>query len=658
MVVAIAFSASSLRADIHTYPVYPSDVIPRDYAYAVRVTQGEKHLPVIVYNRTDKSPAGRTRGGDVNRRFCEFEFDGGEVRVDIRVTEDVKSYSVFPARLALRHAFNEGVISVWVTKPTLFGVRLNDYDKTILSIFAEAPETDVPPKGKPRCLYVDRWLEDGVIQTWDYDEVYIAPGAILNSRVMIRNHNTYVHGRGMVLDPLSDIFRHKSSSCPVQVFNVGENVSGVRVRDIKIVDARSYNFTSWYGVAPRFENVKALSSALCTDGMVMGGKGFSVDGAWLYVGDNALVCGSDGISVKNAVLGTSCAAIFPQGNVVATLEDIDVFRCGEGLLNNYFNGVVPAGKTPQDLGHTTADVTVRRLSGIDCTDLSHFFLGRNMGVKQKRYRFENVVLPTAREAQVILQNDPVQYLVTSNYLFETSGFCIDGEKRPFAANEITGAEFGRFVPVQAEPANPPLPEWPSRVEVNWTCPYKAVRNGRTVRDCRLIARDKGTGRLVARRPPDVKPNCNLVRERWTRQSVWQRYPNWDVDLGATEETASGGRIYRLTSMIWNTGMVATFTDCALGLGAGTYHLAFDFRAKHAATDLKGEIDATIFSDDWSVVRRTPTPTETWSHVELDFDLPIAEADDLVAIRITTPVPLAELELKDISLVFKGQSKKE
>ena len=55
MVVAIAFSASSLRADIHTYPVYPSDVIPRDYAYAVQVCQGETKKPLVVYNHCEKS---------------------------------------------------------------------------------------------------------------------------------------------------------------------------------------------------------------------------------------------------------------------------------------------------------------------------------------------------------------------------------------------------------------------------------------------------------------------------------------------------------------------------------------------------------------------------------------------------------------------------
>ena len=150
------------------YPEYDAR-IERDYAYAVCVTQGAEQRRLVVYNHCEKSAlTKRTRGGDVNRRFCEFAFDGGTVRVDIAVCEDVKSYAVFPSRLGLKSAFRDGVLSVWLDKPALFGVRLNDYDKTILSVFAEAPEdpSTVPQKGAPGVMYVEGWVdppgEDGV----------------------------------------------------------------------------------------------------------------------------------------------------------------------------------------------------------------------------------------------------------------------------------------------------------------------------------------------------------------------------------------------------------------------------------------------------------------------------------------------------------------
>ena len=80
---------------IVAYPEYPKEV-ERDYAYAVRVSQGAERRRLVVYNHCEKSAlTTRTRGGDVNRRFCEFAFDGGPVQVDVAVCEDVKSEPCF-----------------------------------------------------------------------------------------------------------------------------------------------------------------------------------------------------------------------------------------------------------------------------------------------------------------------------------------------------------------------------------------------------------------------------------------------------------------------------------------------------------------------------------------------------------------------------------
>jgi len=165
---ALPFAALDAHGGVVVYPEYDAR-IERDYAYAVRVWQGSEKKRLVVYNHCEKSMlTTRTRGGDVNRRFCEFAFDGGPVQVDVAVCEDVKSYAVFPSRLGLKSAFQDGVISVLVDRPCNFGIRLNDHDKTILSVFADAPEdpAKVPKKGDPKVLYVEGWVdpprEDGV----------------------------------------------------------------------------------------------------------------------------------------------------------------------------------------------------------------------------------------------------------------------------------------------------------------------------------------------------------------------------------------------------------------------------------------------------------------------------------------------------------------
>ncbi|MBQ1345124.1 MAG: dockerin, partial [Kiritimatiellae bacterium] len=243
-----AFAISAAMASFGGVVVYPEyDArIERDYAYVVRVSQGPEKKRLVVYNHCEKSAlTTRTRGGDVNRRFCEFAFDGGPVRVDIAVCEDVKSYAVFPSRLGLKSEFKNGVISVWVEKPAMFGIRLNDYDKTILSVFADAPEdaAKVPRKDDPGVMFVDGWTdataEDGVITVVPpLREVYIAPGAVLNARLVVKSKGAYVHGRGMILDPMSDIFRFDQTKNTRRGF-LNVSAEGVVVEDVKLVDART-----------------------------------------------------------------------------------------------------------------------------------------------------------------------------------------------------------------------------------------------------------------------------------------------------------------------------------------------------------------------------------------------------------------------------------
>ena len=90
--VLAMFAVASLTsaAGIVVYPEYDAR-IERDNAYEVQVSQGGEQRRLTVYNHCEKSILHpRTRGGDVNRRFCEFAFDGGPVRVEIAFCEDVK----------------------------------------------------------------------------------------------------------------------------------------------------------------------------------------------------------------------------------------------------------------------------------------------------------------------------------------------------------------------------------------------------------------------------------------------------------------------------------------------------------------------------------------------------------------------------------------
>ena len=672
-----AIAACAAFGGIVVYPEYPA-AIERDYAYAVRVSQGKEKKRLVVYNHCEKSAlTGRTHGGDVNRRFCEFAFDGGPVRVDIAVCEDVKSYAVFPSRLKLRNSFKNGIITVELDKPAMFGIRLNDYDKTILSIFAEAPEdpAKVPQKGAPGVMYVDSWTdppgEDGVTTIDDpIKEVYIAPGAVLNSRLVVKSEGCYVHGRGMILDPLSDIFRFDQTKNTKRGFlNVSNH--GVTLEDVKLVDSRTFNYCTWFKDVT-FRNVKALSSMMCSDGITCGGRDFVVDGAWLYVGDNALVVSGikGGAKLSNVAIGTSCNAIFPQGsNAGVTMENIDVFRADEGFVKNSYNGVLRRNTKwnemnsgvakkepgPQDLKHQSQEFFLKNVSAVDCVLFSRFFVGGNMGTLPKTFAFENLSIPWptgSAEWQSVgkrgkflvnIMHDSAKFLDTDNYTIGLTNFWVAGERIESMPEGSVKNPDRAAISVASTRGAPAVPVVADRHEVNWTCPYKCYIGASLQHDVRKVSPKVGERRLE--QPANGE---NLLADRPSTRSAWQRCPSWLVKFDATTKDGDA-RVYRLTQCEKGAGMLNIVTDAFLRHGNGKYHLAFDARAKSEG-EVPFEVNFTS-NEKKTVAKFTLANDGDWHHLEmdlaLDYDLAVT---DLAAFFLKCLSPADEVCFKNLSLV--------
>ena len=674
---ALPFAALVAHGGVVVYPEYDAR-IERDYAYVVRVSQGAERRRLVVYNHCEKSALTlRTRGGDVNRRFCEFEFDGGPVRVDIAVCEDVKSYAVFPSRLGLKSEFRNGVISVFLDRPCNFGIRLNDYDKTILSVFADAPEdpAKVPKKGAPGVMYVEGWVdppgEEGVTFVEDpVKEVYIAPGAVLNSRLIVKSKGAYVHGRGMMLDPFSDIFRFDQTKNTRRGF-LNVVADGVVVEDVKLVDARTFNYCSWAKDVV-FRNVKAMASMMCSDGMTNGGRNLRVEGAWLYVGDNALVVsGIKGDALyRDVAIGTSCNAIFPQGsNEGVVMENIDIFRADEGCIKNSYNGVLRrntkwnemnAGEAkkepgPQDLVHQTQEFTFRNLSAVDCVLFSRFFAAGNMGTLPKTFAMSDVCIPftTGRDDWrmvgqtnghlVAVMHDSAKWLDSSNYTLAITNFWVGGSRMDAIPAEKIKNGDRIAVSVVNTRAKPAVPSVPDRHVVDWSCPWKVYVGGALQRDVRLARSKEGERRL-----PPQDAGANLLADRASTRSAWQRCPSWLVKLDAVEKDGAS-RVYRLRQCEKGAGMLNVVTEAFLRQGNGTYRLAFEARAK-------GEGDVSLkahfLSNEKRKVAKFVVPSDGEWHtfseaMEIDFDLAVTE---LAALQFKVSAPVDELCFKNLSLL--------
>ena len=149
------------RDQLVIYPELPEQ-IHRNYDYKVTVTQGTETHPIPVYNHVmEYEVSDRSIGGDLYRRFSQFAFSGKQVRIDIKVNRDFEYYSVFPSAKNFKTEYNGGTISVYLDKPDYFGIRLDDDDNSILSVFADLPEFpgDIPSKTDKNVIFIEGWHE-------------------------------------------------------------------------------------------------------------------------------------------------------------------------------------------------------------------------------------------------------------------------------------------------------------------------------------------------------------------------------------------------------------------------------------------------------------------------------------------------------------------
>ena len=430
-----------------TLTIYPEfDArIKRDYLYTVSVTQGEKTASLPVYNHVEASRTTRSSvdtTADAYRRFSTFAFDpaGGGVRVDIRVNGDFESYSVIPSAKAFRNEFYRGVISVYLDKPDYFMIRLNGKDSTLLAVFADEPETEIPKPGV-NTIIIDGWheVDGGVLELKKPGTtLYIKPGAVLNARVKITADDCRVIGRGAILDPYSDIYRYDEKNTEDYVLLYIRNADNVKVDGVHLLNSRCYNLEIqgvWgrsYADNARVTNTKVLSTQMSSDGFMFN---YYIRDAWaehcfIYCGDNALNY-EDGAHFKDILVGTTCNAIFPQTDIRdSSLEDIYVFRADDNIINTEYGG--SGGKT------VIENSTITNLYAQDVTFTNSFLYIENNSnpVESKNGGFviRNVYLPKLDQ----LKSRFYYNAVPADYQVTLSNVCIDGQVVPAITTSVDG----------------------------------------------------------------------------------------------------------------------------------------------------------------------------------------------------------------------------
>lgn len=374
------------------YPEYDAR-IPKCYDYGVTVHQGSQSQKLQVYNRNSNGEqmSNRCFQPDFNRRFCEFAFTG-KVRVDIEVYRDFTSYSILPSAKEYRNEYHDGIISVWLEEnSTNFMLRLDDEDATILSIFADAPETYKYQPNDPSVLYVNqKWFDpNGSELIYNVPEhiktIYIAPGCVLYSRLLIKTDDVTVCGHGMLVDPYSNYYDTQSIGLDNYKMVVRVEGSNITLKDFKMIDSQNWNIYLYSGYDHTISNVKILTARITTDAVAVGSGNVTIENCVFYVSDNVFTYNGDrGFHhIRNCLIGTTCAAFFPQHHSSYDIDftDIYVFRANEGIVNNWYN---PA-RIQSDIKHIT-------FTNLDCVDMVHtpwIFSAYDLGDAEKYFTFQN-----------------------------------------------------------------------------------------------------------------------------------------------------------------------------------------------------------------------------------------------------------------------------
>ena len=331
------------------YPEYPEDVVPRDYDYSVKVTQGDKTIEIPVYNAVFTSEYfNSSMDGDWHRRFCEFAFSGEPVTIEVTVNMDFSSYSVMPSSREIESTCKGNVITYTLDKPETTVIKINSNRDTLLAIFAEDPITDeeIPSKGVSDVIYFEAGyheIEGGHLNVQGGMTVYLEPGAVVAARVTLSSDCTLI-GRGAFIEP-------SPTRMPVE----GDNKryfltlkgSGITVDGIKLLDSHDFNIICFGLTDSVVKDVKVLSNQISTDGFTTGGmcRNLDIYDCFWHVSDNVFVIGGGGtegfenVNVHDCIVASDYATFFPQESAIGpgemTFKNIDVLRCGSFLKITY-----------------------------------------------------------------------------------------------------------------------------------------------------------------------------------------------------------------------------------------------------------------------------------------------------------------------------------
>ncbi len=376
------------------YPTHPKE-LPQNYDYKVTVTQGDETIELPVYNSSRQSSSfSNIKNADAYRRFCEFSFTG-EVTVTVTSRLPMESYSILPTSKKIPSTTFGNKIIFTIQQPVDLCLRLNDDKNTILAIFAEAPEENIPDENDPDVIYFKAGLNNspfynvdtrGVMLIPENKTVYLEAGALVQARLECFSNNVKFCGRGAFIDPRFD----RNADFTYMFYGSGKKdapLTGLRFEELRFLDAHCFNLCFSYIDGMVVDKVKLLSNQISTDGMSFWASpcsNITMQNMFMHITDNAFVCSvGENMVAKNCTIGTDYGIFYPQGNIESiNFENIDLFRCGD-----FFRATVWGGE------RKWKNITVNNVRAADSLKIGNFVNLRTQGVGEKNVYIKNVSLP-------------------------------------------------------------------------------------------------------------------------------------------------------------------------------------------------------------------------------------------------------------------------
>ena len=376
------------------YPTYPKE-LPQNYDYTVTVTQADETITLDVYNSSRQSNSFTSvKNADAYRRFCEFAFEG-EITITVTSRLPFSSYAVLPTSKRIPSTTFGNKIIFTISQPTDIVVRLNEDKNTILAIFAEAPETDIPDENDENVIFFKAGLNNSpfynldsraIMQIPANKTVYLAPGALVEARLETFGDNVTFCGRGAFIDPRLD----RNADFTYMLFAQGKReqpLKNLSLKDLRFLDAHCFNLCFSFVDTVVAQNVKLLSNQISTDGMTFWGnpcRNVTMENLFMHITDNAFVVTSaENMIAKDCTIGTDYGIFYPQGNIDSlNFDNIDLFRCGD-----FFRATVWGGQ------REWKNITVNNVRAQDALKILEFVHLRTQGEGEKNVYINNVSLP-------------------------------------------------------------------------------------------------------------------------------------------------------------------------------------------------------------------------------------------------------------------------